>query len=466
MLQLLSKIKKSLFENPALIIVVCISFILWALFYPAYMSADSLVQYEQALSGVYEDWHPPVMAILVHYILLLGGSIATVTFMQTIFGCLGVYFLAKEILRQRNVNEKKQTWVPLYILIILLLPVSPFPFYLMHFLKDTWIAIGFIWITYLGLRTTIINQKNTKQYIVNYTALVLLISLVFITRYNAIVLVPVFFLLLFYNSKRLADAKQSVIPVILWSVLPFFVYIAVQKQLNIAFQIKKLHPENQVMALESVGALLQDKNNSSYVPYISANLTPNYEYAYFPGNVASVMNWEGSEKTLNQLTFSIADERIKKEYINLAWHAPGSLVKVKSEGFFNMLKPSTGKYWFHVKLDDNAYGLTQNETFKKARLGWQLLANNIHSITLTSFIGGEHLVWLIINVSLLILLISKRQLRSMLFIVLLIPLGYYLSYLLACTGDDFRFMYPATLLVQVIALSLLFSGNRLKRNNN
>ena len=131
-----------------------------------------------------------------------------------------------------------------------------------------------------------------------------------------------------------------------------------------------------------------------------------------------------------------------------------------------MLKPSTGKYWFHVKLDDNAYGLTQNETFKKARLGWQLLANNIHSITLTSFIGGEHLVWLIINVSLLILLISKRQLRSMLFIVLLIPLGYYLSYLLACTGDDFRFMYPATLLVQVIALSLLFSGNRLKRNNN
>ena len=42
--------------------------------------------------------------------------------------------------------------------------------------------------------------------------------------------------------------------------------------------------------------------------------------------------------------------------------------------------------------------------------------------------------------------------------VLLIPLGYYLSYLFATPVHDFRFMYPATLMVQCVALSGLIGG--------
>ncbi|MBI0474114.1 hypothetical protein D9601_01870 [Sphingomonas sp. MA1305] len=34
------------------------------LFWPGYVQYDSLAQYEQALSGRYEDWHPPIMAHL------------------------------------------------------------------------------------------------------------------------------------------------------------------------------------------------------------------------------------------------------------------------------------------------------------------------------------------------------------------------------------------------------------------
>jgi hypothetical protein len=39
--------------------------------------------------------------------------------------------------------------------------------------------------------------------------------------------------------------------------------------------------------------------------------------------------------------------------------------------------------------------------------------------------------------------------------VLLLPLGYYLSYLAATPMFDFRFMYPSTLMVQCVALSWL-----------
>lgn len=456
--------KQFLVKNSASLLVFCFSIIIWILFYPAYMSADAITQYIQALYQTYDDWHPPIMAILLHYIFSWGGGVHIITLIQILSGSFGVYLLANEILVQRNIPTQKASWYSFYIFLILLLPVSPMPFYFMNFLKDTWIVIGMIWVAYFALKSTKISTKRSKSYFVNCSALILLMAFLFLTRYNAIVMLPVFFILLMYNSKRLSTSKESIIPIILTGLLPFFIYSTVQRQFYTAFSVKKLYPENQVMAAESVGALILDIKNEQYVPYVSSNLTSGYKENYYPGNVASVMNWAGSEKTLNQQTFNIADPRIKPEYLSLALHSPITLAKVKLEGFYNMLKPSTKKYWYHTGLDDNWLGISQNKLFRPARLGWQRLANNIRNIMLTSLIGAEHFVWLIVNFILLILLIKRKEMRSMLFIVLLMPLAYYFSYLLAITGDDFRFMYPSTLLVQVISLSLLFSKKKVQNN--
>lgn len=459
---ILPNLKQFFFKNPALVLVFCISIIIWIMFYPAYMSADAITQYAQALYQSYDDWHPPIMAVLLHYVLVMGGGVQTFTLVQILAGSFGTYFLAHEILLQKNTPAKKAVWYPFYIYLILILPVSPLPFYLMNFLKDSWIVIGMIWVAYLALKTTRICKQKNARYYYNYTILVILMAFLFLTRYNAIVMLPVFIILLMYNSKRLAPPKQSILPLLISALLPFFVYFSVQKQFYTAFSIKKLYPENQVLAMESVGALIIDSENGQYVPYVKSNLTPGYKEAYYPGQVASVMNWAGSDKTLNQQTFHIADPRIKTEYLSLAMHSPFTLAKVKLDGFYNMIKPSTKKYWYHTQLDDNALGLSQNTLFKPARLGWQRLANNIRNIMLTSLIGAEHVVWMLVNFILLALLIKRKETRSMLFIVLLMPLAYYFSYLLAITGDDFRFMYPATLLVQVVALSLLFSRTKTK----
>jgi hypothetical protein len=39
----------------------------------------------------------------------------------------------------------------------------------------------------------------------------------------------------------------------------------------------------------------------------------------------------------------------------------------------------------------------------------------------------------------------------------MIPLSYYLSYILAAVAQDYRFMYPSTLAMQVIGISLLLA---------
>ena len=59
-----------------------------ALFWPGFAMYDSVAQYEQVLSGSYDDWHPPVMARLWSVLHPLGPGAAPMLVVQ-----LGLYWL-------------------------------------------------------------------------------------------------------------------------------------------------------------------------------------------------------------------------------------------------------------------------------------------------------------------------------------------------------------------------------------
>src|SRR5262249_19135008 len=63
---------------------------IWRVLGPAIMSYDSMQQYEQAMTGRYNDWHPPLLALLLRLALRLGGGIATLMLLQTMAGLLAV----------------------------------------------------------------------------------------------------------------------------------------------------------------------------------------------------------------------------------------------------------------------------------------------------------------------------------------------------------------------------------------
>ncbi len=74
------------------------------------------------------------------------------------------------------------------------------------------------------------------------------------------------------------------------------------------------------------------------------------------------------------------------------------------------------------------------------------------------WISGVHLVWLTVCGAEVIALLglwaaSRRAEYRRLAWVLLIPLGYYLSYLFAAPVHDFRFMVPSTVMVQCVTLA-------------
>ena len=50
---------------------------LWRLFFPGLMSQDSVIQYGQAITGHYNDWQPPLMALAIKIVLGLGGALGS-----------------------------------------------------------------------------------------------------------------------------------------------------------------------------------------------------------------------------------------------------------------------------------------------------------------------------------------------------------------------------------------------------
>ncbi|MDO7844411.1 hypothetical protein [Sphingomonas immobilis] len=72
--------------------------LLW-LGWPGVSMYDTVVQYTQALSGVYDDWHPPVMARLWSLLLPLGGGAAPLLVLQVVTYWAGFGLIAGGLAR-------------------------------------------------------------------------------------------------------------------------------------------------------------------------------------------------------------------------------------------------------------------------------------------------------------------------------------------------------------------------------
>lgn len=441
-------------ERIPIIIVGLAAFIIWHVFYPAFMSPDSIGQYKQALTGEYDDIHPPLMAKVLHFFMLMGSGIGAVTLAQTLLGCFGIYLLSRQILVFFNVNEKICTWFPLALLLFFISPITPLPFFLMVFWKDTWAALGFIWLAYLTLRILQIKKEKLQTPNFLYFLLTLCMIMVVLVRHNTIVLAPVFILILYFLARNSGSRLRT----ILLYAYPIFLYLIISHNINDATDVKKFHAEKQIYALESLGALVDNLDNMVYLPYMYSHLTPNYKKAYMPGVVDPIL-WYGKVKAVDN-TFDIDNKALADQYYAFAKKDPFTLIKIKWEAFATMIVLFNKKYFFQPEIYPNSYGLAFNEKYKMLRNSWLTVAENNfydnNGKTTTRFCIDEHLVWIIVNFLVLLFFFRRSRLANpILLLLLLIPIGYDASYLLATPANDFRYMYPSTLLMQIITFTLV-----------
>jgi hypothetical protein len=436
--------------EPVDVITAAIAIVVWRLFFPGLMSTDSVSQYGQALTGSYTDWHPPLMAIVLHFVFSAGGGIGMLMLAQCLAGAFGVRALAREAIVAAlpdRLPARRIEWLALCVLVVLVLPPFPLAFYLMTFWKDAWAAVLLVW-----LGATILRLGRAGPSPRRLAAAVGLSLGLALVRHNAIVALP-------FVGLGLAHALP---PPRRWAafalaISPLALFPLANTALERAFAVQKARVDSAIMVLDLVGLCNVGPEICHRLPWTESHIRdPAAASQYRPGDMGVVF-W----RPIPPVDLSMRSDygRLRAEYLYAIRHFPLPLARLHLQGWVALLGLSNTYYYVHSSIVDNPYRLALNGRFAAPREALVSLTLAAAQHPVARWIGGVHLVWLVADVagSALLLLIGWRSRQPGLVrlgLVLLAPLGYYLSYLLAAPVEDFRFMYPATLFVQCVAFAV------------
>jgi hypothetical protein len=425
----------------------------WAVFQPGFMNADAVVIYSQAKNASYQDWHPPIMAFTLKLFFDLGLGLKELMLIQCQLGYIGLYLSIYQLLRILKVNASAYT--SFWTILGFTLPFSPFPFYAMGFIKDSWCMIFLLWVIGLSIylyRKKSVSENRLKKHVV-LISIIFFMVLTILARHNALVLFPIY-LIIIYGIGKLNKMKKA--SVFLYCFLPILLWGSFNEYAYHVIKVERQYPERQVMSAELIGLLKLDSTKCSSMTYVGDYLTPNWRDAYQFGEVSAVMPW-GWKHSVKFPDFDRDHPGLEQDYYHSLKTYPFSMLWVKIRSFSHMLHPSQYKYWSHLQLDKNQYGLLQNQTFSGFRKEWINLALKLREPL--NILVADHLFWFVINFLVLLTFWRKKYLlgesKVFFFFLLLIPFAYYFSYLIAATSWNYRFMYPSTILIQVTFISLL-----------
>jgi hypothetical protein len=438
----------------------------WAVFHPGLMSVDSIGQYKQAVTGIFNDWHPPLMAVLLRAVLSLGGGLGLIMLAQCLAGAFGVRAFAETSMVRLfgdRLSRGRAAWLSLLALLILLVPPSPLPFYLMTFWKDAWAMVLLLWVGAVALRMFPAGEPilstggpARRPSLLAFSGLLLLAAAYGQIRHNAVVSLPFLGLYLGVELRRRRVHRAVALAA---AVAPLAASLALGVSLDLAFGVKETRPSSQVMAFELVGMCAENEAACRGFPLIQRHLRAgDYRERYRPGDLGSIF-WEPPVVLDPAIMMAPLHEELSAEYRKAALEHPLDLAEVKAESFWSLLGTEQTAYFFHDTVVENPFGLTLNGRFEALREPWIAFTRRAVAGGALRWVVGVHLVWLAAN----LLWIAGLALRSRrspagwrllsLALFLTVPLAYYLSYLLAATVLDFRFLFPATLMAQCLTLA-------------
>src|SRR5262249_15165839 len=122
-------------------VVVCAAtgWALWRVFDGGLIGADGRWQVDQARARRINDWLPPAMTAVLRLGLSRSDGVAPVILIQAVLGCLGVFHLVRAALRflyPGLLPAGREVAAALGILFVLLVPLSPLPYYLVYVQSD------------------------------------------------------------------------------------------------------------------------------------------------------------------------------------------------------------------------------------------------------------------------------------------------------------------------------------------
>lgn len=437
---------------------------IWLTFRPGLLSPDSINQYAQAFTGHFNDWHPPIMAVVLSIVMKYGGDVDTLIFLQCQAGLFGIKTLVGQLFDHYNLPQFTRgsilsSILSLVITLLLMLPITPNVFYLVTFWKDSWLSITLLWLSVIILKLVSGSTKLPSVNLQCYMAGILFLA-IFVAglRYNALILLPVICIV----TALLTRSRLSGLYFVLVLTVPVILFLIFNGLIKKNFAVVSTHNENIVMASDLVGVCVIEPEICNSLPLTKKSIVdPDYRKKYVFGISAHFYDKEYLIVDPRYVGIGTPNSLLRDEYFTAASRYPLTLLKVKYHALLNMLRPkSSAFYWFQPSIEPSSYNLQFDERFYPVRHFLVNFGLAVSRHRYFHWISGEHLVWVLINLFLVlsrfILFVRRRQISDLALLgILTITLGYYCSYILAVTQWDFRFMYPSTMLVQLLFICFL-----------
>jgi hypothetical protein len=438
-----------------------LAFGLWLLFYPGLFSADSVDQIEQAWNGRFHDQHPPLLALCLHGVLLLGGDIQHLMLAQCTLGLLGVFCFAVQTLRfffGDRVSEARASWLALGVVVVLLSPLSALPFYLMTFWKDLWVMSALCWAGALYLSLLRLPAQHSCGFALRAAGLVVAAVVVALARHNAVLLLPVFSVLLAVALRRVLSWRWA----LGGALLPVVLFLGATRLIYACFDVSRKQLEVWVMGGELIRLCYASPEIEQSLSCTPRYLARGYREHLAPTLYLSIFQ-PPTVLDPGYISTRCPDEnysRVRSEYWWAACHYPMALARVKWDGFrFHFVDNPCFKF---VEVNHPKACSPAQPAWSEPERAWlNVTLEDTFQHPFRKWIFLKHGVWLVVGLACLAWCClawrawpSERRLWRVA-LLLLLPLGYYLTYLIASIVGDFRFMYPATLWIQIAFLSRL-----------
>lgn len=396
-------------------------------FYPGFMSPDSLAQYQQASVNVYSDWHPPIMAWVWRILSFIFVPPAGLLFFQLILLWGSIYLLALEF-----ISTRFKVWI------ILFLPFFPSILTISGVLwKDVQMAFALL---------AVFALNYVKRQKLAYTLTILLVFYAVSVRANAIfVLPPLAILSIILLVKTKSKVKIAVLALACTAAVFIGSHYLVQAL------TKPAKSDLASIALQDDLAYFSIINGKSLIPGVPitdikkcATATPGGSQMYvIDVCLASLANREANSP-------AVYTKDLRGIWLKNILDNPLSYIKYHLYGFNIQLRAPgvTPRYFWEDGIVENEFGFkTLNGPLTK------VVRNGINYLGGNADVFFKPFFWGWLNTVLCLFLIGMKASRQRNYLLLFNISGLsYLSSYFIVNGSDYRYSYWTTVITIFVAV--------------
>lgn len=439
------------------VILAIVGFVLFtinaAIFYPGYMSNDSLYQLSQAegLRQV-DDWHPPVMALVWRTLITLTGHVFAMLLFQ--LGLLWLSLVSLSFYVFKLTRKMKLALIPLFLgFLPFILNISGVIWKDCQMTFSLLLAVVFV---------ILIKESRQLRPLIKYTIMGLIVLLLIyasMIRYNALLAaLPIMYLAIHYTTKLTVWREFTGVLVMVVLVLGSSVFIN-----NIVMHAKQVHPVVGVMSDDILNSISKSDIAKMNIDAATKQLlTMGMRRCHDDIQLNTVSNCllkKGDEVYVVSSHY----ESLKKAWIYTLLHRPWSYIGFRLEAFARFLfAPDKYAYYWHNGIKENRIG--QSVKFKELGGMTETYVKSF-GYRLFSFFY-QPWFWLTAGVVSLYLSRGIKKYKAIVLALGVSAIIYILSYAPVVIGTDYRYIYwsvVATLLAYgLIALEKYCDKRRIK----